>query len=89
MMLGLLLARAGIEVVVLEKHHDFLRDFRGDTVHASTIRVMDELGIGERFLALPHQKITELKVEVDGEVMTLADFGGLPGRHRYIAFMPQ
>ena len=89
MMLGLLLARAGIEVVVLEKHHDFLRDFRGDTVHASTIRVMDELGIGERFLALPHQKVPELKVEVDGEVMTLADFSGLPGRHRYIAFMPQ
>ncbi len=86
--LGLLLARAGLDVLVLEKHRDFLRDFRGDTIHSSTIRIMDELGIGERFLALPHQKVTEIAVETDGGTMTFADFGGLRG-HPYIAFMPQ
>jgi 2-polyprenyl-6-methoxyphenol hydroxylase-like FAD-dependent oxidoreductase len=87
--LGLLLARAGIDVVVLEKHDDFLRDFRGDTVHASTIRTMDELGYGERFLALPHHKVKELRFETDEGMMTVADFGRLSGPYRFIALMPQ
>jgi len=88
-MLGLLLARAGVEVLVLEKHADFLRDFRGDTLHPSTLRLFDELGLGEQLLALPHQEMPFLEVTTDAGVLTLADFRRLPGRHRYIAFMPQ
>jgi 2-polyprenyl-6-methoxyphenol hydroxylase-like FAD-dependent oxidoreductase len=89
MMLAALLLRAGLSVTVLEKHADFLRDFRGDTVHASTIRVMDELGWGEEFLRLPHQKIRRLAGVFGGETYTVADCDRLPGRHRYIALMPQ
>ncbi|MHA6620836.1 FAD-dependent oxidoreductase [Pseudonocardia sp. DLS-67] len=86
--LGLLLARCGVDVTVLEKHADFRRDFRGDTVHASTLGLLDELGLGERFAALPHR--VERRVEIvfdDGRVAPR--FGRLPGRHRYIALVPQ
>jgi 2-polyprenyl-6-methoxyphenol hydroxylase-like FAD-dependent oxidoreductase len=89
MMLGLLLARVGIEVIVLEKHGDFLRDFRGDTIHPSTLEVMHELGLLEAFLRLPHQKVTTLKAWFGDTELTLADFTHLPTRCRFIAFMPQ
>ena len=89
MMLGLLLARAGIDVIVLEKHADFLRDFRGDTVHPSTLQVMHELGLLDRFLARPHQQVAHLGAQIGSEFMELADFSRLPTRCRYIAFMPQ
>ncbi|HEU4348234.1 MAG TPA: FAD-dependent oxidoreductase [Actinoplanes sp.] len=87
--LGLMLARAGIEVVVLEKHGDFLRDFRGDTIHASTLTLLDELGLGEDFARLPHQRVETLGVTTDDSDHTLADFRRLPGPHREIAFLPQ
>lgn len=86
---GLLLARAGVRVTVLEKHPDFLRDFRGDTIHPATLRLMDELGWREDFLKLPHQKATELSAEIDGAQVVIADFSRLPEGCRYIAFMPQ
>jgi 2-polyprenyl-6-methoxyphenol hydroxylase-like FAD-dependent oxidoreductase len=89
MTLALLLLRAGLSVTVLEKHADFLRDFRGDTVHASTIALMDELGFGEEFLRLPHRKVRKLEATFADGDYTLADFGRLPGRHDYIAVMPQ
>jgi 2-polyprenyl-6-methoxyphenol hydroxylase-like FAD-dependent oxidoreductase len=89
MMLGLLLARAGIEVVVLEKHADFLRDFRGDTIHPSTLEVIHELGWLDELLARPHQEARELSGQVGGVAFTLADFGHLPTRCRFVAFMPQ
>lgn len=89
LMLAVLLARAGLSVVVLEKHADFLRDFRGDTIHASTLALMDELGWGEEFLSLPHQKIRRLSGVFGGQTYTVADCTRLPGRHRYIALMPQ
>ena len=89
MMLGLLLARAGVDVVVLEKHADFLRDFRGDTVHPSTLEVMHELGILEDFLKRPHQKLRELAGEIGDTRVRLADFSHLPTHCRFIALMPQ
>ena len=89
MMLGLLLARAGVSVCVLEKHADFLRDFRGDTIHPSTLEVMHELGLLEELLTLPHQKASTLNGVVAGEKLTLADFSHLPVRCPYIVFMPQ
>ena len=89
MMLGFLLARAGVEVLVLEKHGDFLRDFRGDTVHPSTMQVMHELGLLDRFLALPHQRIAELRVRMRDRMIPVADFTHLPIRCRFIAMMPQ
>lgn len=89
MMLGLLLARAGIDVTVLEKHGDFLRDFRGDTIHTSTITLMEELGLGERFLQLPHQKAHELSALVGNTRVRICDFSALDGPHPYILFMPQ
>ena len=89
MMLAVLLLRAGLSVTVLEKHGDFLRDFRGDTIHASTLALMDELGWGDEFLRLPHQKIRRLSGVFGGEAYTVADCTRLPGRHRYIALMPQ
>jgi 2-polyprenyl-6-methoxyphenol hydroxylase-like FAD-dependent oxidoreductase len=89
MMLGLLLARAGIDVVVLEKHGDFLRDFRGDTVHPSTLQVMHELGLLDAFLARPHSEVHSLGVQIGAEVIEIADFSQLSTRCRFIAFMPQ
>ena len=89
MMLGHLLARAGINVVVLEKHQDFLRDFRGDTIHPSTLRIMDELGLLDALLQLPHQKAPELKAEIGDEALTVADFRHLGRRWGFVAFMPQ
>lgn len=88
--LGLLLARAGVEVTVLEKHADFLRDFRGDTVHPSTIRLLDQLGLGEEFARLPQNRVTEFSVPTpDGRRVTVADFRKLPGKYRYVAMVPQ
>ena len=89
MMLGYLLARAGVEVLVLEKHADFLRDFRGDTIHPSTLEVMDELGLLDEFLRLPHQEVYELNAQVGQMGLTIADFRYLPTRCRFIALMPQ
>ncbi len=89
MVLGLLLARAGVDVVVLEKHADFLRDFRGDTIHPSTLEVMHELGLLEAFLALPHTQVRELAGIIGGERIPIADFGRLPVRCPFIALMPQ
>ena len=89
MMLGFMLARAGVEVVVLEKHGDFLRDFRGDTVHPSTLEVMHELGLLDDFLKLPHQEVGQLTGRFGQTSITLADFTHLPVRCPYIAMMPQ
>jgi 2-polyprenyl-6-methoxyphenol hydroxylase-like FAD-dependent oxidoreductase len=89
MMLGFLLARAGVEVVVLEKHKDFLRDFRGDTIHPSTLEVMYELGLLEEFLREPHQELRQIQVHFGAEKTTIADFSHLPTRCKFIAFMPQ
>jgi 2-polyprenyl-6-methoxyphenol hydroxylase-like FAD-dependent oxidoreductase len=89
MMLGVLLARAGLDVVVLEKHGDFLRDFRGDTVHPSTLEVVHELGWLDDFLSRPHQKISQVGGQVSGQRVTLADFSHLPVRAPFIALMPQ
>jgi len=89
MMLGLLLARAGVSVIVLEKHADFLRDFRGDTIHPSTLEVVCELGLLERFLRLPHQKVSRIKGRFGDLTFTVADFSHLPTHCRFVAFMPQ
>ncbi len=89
MMLGLLLARAGVEVLVLEKHADFLRDFRGDTIHPSTLEVLYELGLLDRFLALPHQKVARITAQFGDLTLTVADFSSLPTQCRYVAFIPQ
>jgi 2-polyprenyl-6-methoxyphenol hydroxylase-like FAD-dependent oxidoreductase len=89
MMLGFLLARAGIDVVVLEKHGDFLRDFRGDTVHPSTMQVLHELGLLDGFLARPHSEVRTLGVKIGRELIEVADLSHLPMRAKFIAFMPQ
>ena len=89
MMLGLLLARAGIEVLVLEKHADFLRDFRGDTIHPSTLELVHELGLLEEFLTLPHEKAYELRARFGDVEGVIADFRHLPTRCGFVAFMPQ
>ena len=89
LMLGFLLARAGIDVIVLEKHADFLRDFRGDTIHPSTLEVMHELGLLDPLLALPHEKVHRLTAQIGSKRLTLADFTHLPVRCGFIAFMPQ
>lgn len=89
MMLGFLLARAGVEVIVLEKHQDFLRDFRGDTIHPSTLTVMDELGLLDEFLKLPHQAVVRFAAQFGAERVQVADFSHLPGRCGFIAMMPQ
>src|SRR5580765_4601351 len=88
-MLGLLLARAGVQVLVLEKHRDFLRDFRGDTIHPSTLEIMHELGVLEAFLARPHQEVRELRGIIGGSEIRLADFTHLPTHCKFIALMPQ
>jgi 2-polyprenyl-6-methoxyphenol hydroxylase-like FAD-dependent oxidoreductase len=89
MMLGFLLARAGVDVCMLEKHADFLRDFRGDTIHPSTLELMYELGILEDFLKRPHQEILELAGQVGKETVTIADFRHLPTHCKFLALMPQ
>ena len=89
MLAGYLLARAGVEVVVLEKHADFNRDFRGDTIHPSTLELMSELGLLEDFLKVPHQQRTELRGMINGHLVPIADFSHLPTQCKFIAFMPQ
>jgi 2-polyprenyl-6-methoxyphenol hydroxylase-like FAD-dependent oxidoreductase len=89
LMLGLLLARAGVSVAVLEKHADFLRDFRGDTIHPSTLEVMAELGLLDELLRLPHQKVAQLGVQVGDAQLLIGDFSRLRTRCKFIAFMPQ
>jgi 2-polyprenyl-6-methoxyphenol hydroxylase-like FAD-dependent oxidoreductase len=89
MMLGFLLARSGADVTVLEKHADFLRDFRGDTIHPSTLELMYELGLLEEFLKRPHQEARELAGEIGRELVKIADFTHLPTRCKFIALMPQ
>jgi 2-polyprenyl-6-methoxyphenol hydroxylase-like FAD-dependent oxidoreductase len=89
MMLGLLLARAGVRTLVLEKHADFLRDFRGDTIHPSTLDVMHELGLLGALLRLPHTKVAELRAQIGDVVVPIADFSHLPTRCGFVAFMPQ
>ncbi len=89
LMLGFLLARAGVDVVVLEKHADFLRDFRGDTIHPSTLELMAELGLLEEFLKLPHQEAVTIGAFFGQREYALADFRHLPTRCKFIALMPQ
>jgi 2-polyprenyl-6-methoxyphenol hydroxylase-like FAD-dependent oxidoreductase len=89
MMLGFLLARAGVNVTVLEKHADFLRDFRGDVVHPSTLELMYELGLIDEFLKLPHDKVSRLTGRIGADSVTLADFSHLPTHCKFIALMPQ
>jgi 2-polyprenyl-6-methoxyphenol hydroxylase-like FAD-dependent oxidoreductase len=89
MMLGLLMARAGIDVVVLEKHADFLRDFRGDTVHPSTLEVIQELGLLKEFLKRPHQELREISGVIGGRPVRVADFTHLPTHCRFVVLMPQ
>ena len=89
MMLGFLLARAGVDVVVLEKHADFLRDFRGDTIHPSTLEVMHVLGILEEFLQRPHQEVCQLGGQIGDEFVMIADLSHLPTRCKFLALMPQ
>jgi len=89
MMLGFLLARAGVDVVVLEKHADFLRDFRGDTIHPSTLELMYELGLLDEFLKLPHQEVVELTGRIGDSEVIVGDFSRLPTHCKFLAFMPQ
>src|SRR6476646_4934352 len=88
-MAGYLLARAGVPVIVLEKHADFFRDFRGDTIHPSTLELMYQLGLLDEFLTQPHQEVRELRAVVNGQVVPIADFTSLPTHCKFIAFMPQ
>jgi 2-polyprenyl-6-methoxyphenol hydroxylase-like FAD-dependent oxidoreductase len=88
-MLGLLLARAGVDVVVLEKHPDFFRDFRGDTVHASTLRILDELDLIDAFDRLPQQRTTRISLMTDDGLTPMGDFTTLPGRFPYMSMVPQ
>ena len=89
MMLGLLLARAGIAVTVLEKHGDFLRDFRGDTVHPSTLTLLDELGLGPVFAKIPHRLVDRMQIQLDQALVPIGDFRRIPGPHKHLAFVPQ
>src|SRR5712691_301683 len=89
MMLGFLLARAGGRVVVLEKHADFLRDFRGDTVHPSTLELMYEIGLLDEFLKLPHRKVDRLSLQIGEQQVRIIDLTHLPTHCKYIALMPQ
>jgi 2-polyprenyl-6-methoxyphenol hydroxylase-like FAD-dependent oxidoreductase len=89
MMLGYLLARAGVDVVILEKHGDFLRDFRGDTIHPSTLEVLHELGLLDEFLKRPHQQLQRLGAQIDDFTVTIGDLSHLPTRCKFVAFMPQ
>jgi 2-polyprenyl-6-methoxyphenol hydroxylase-like FAD-dependent oxidoreductase len=87
-MLGLLLARGGVDVTVMEKHADFLRDFRGDTVHASTLRLLDELGLADEFARMPHREIDSLNLKIQGSEVSI-DLSRIPGPHKHIALVPQ
>jgi 2-polyprenyl-6-methoxyphenol hydroxylase-like FAD-dependent oxidoreductase len=89
MMLGYLLARAGVEVTVLEKHADFFRDFRGDTVHPSTLEILYELGLIDEFLKLPHSEVRKLTAQIGDTTLTIADFSHLPVHCKFLMFMPQ
>jgi len=89
MMLGFLLARAGIDVVVLEKHKDFFRDFRGDTIHPSTLELMHELGLLDEFLTVPHDEVSRLAFQVGADRIPMVDFRHLPTRCKFVALMPQ
>lgn len=89
MMLGFLLARAGVDVTVLEKHRDFLRDFRGDTIHPSTLELMHELGLDHAFLQLPHQEMAQVSLSLNASLIPVAEFSRLPVHNKFIAFMPQ
>jgi 2-polyprenyl-6-methoxyphenol hydroxylase-like FAD-dependent oxidoreductase len=89
LMLGHLLARSGVRVTVLEKHDDFLRDFRGDTIHPSTLTVLDDLGLLEDFLRLPHQEVSEFTGEFFGELVTIADFRHVPAARPFLVLVPQ
>src|SRR6266704_2009732 len=89
MMLGYLLGRAGIDTLVLEKHADFFRDFRGDTVHPSTLQVMDELGLIEGFLKLPHQQLQKLDGKFGAASIRIADLSRLKVKYPFVAFIPQ
>ena len=88
-MLGLLLARRGVRVLVLEKHADFLRDFRGDTIHPSTLEILYELGLLDDFLKRPHQEVRRLRGRVGDFELTVADFSHVPTHCKFLAFMPQ
>jgi 2-polyprenyl-6-methoxyphenol hydroxylase-like FAD-dependent oxidoreductase len=88
-MLGYLLARAGVEVTVLEKHSDFFRDFRGDTIHPSTLQVMQDLGLLDDLLKVPHSELRQVSGQIGSDRVTLADFSSLPVACRFVAFMPQ
>src|SRR3954463_16167396 len=88
MMLGLVLARAGVDVTVMEKHADFLRDYRGDTVHASTLRLLDELGLGAAFAAVPHRMIEGVTATIQ-DTPVRVNLTRLPGPHKHIALVPQ
>ncbi len=88
-MLGLILARAGVNVLVLEKHTDFFRDCRGDTIHPSTLELMDELGLLEELLRLPHQELKEITAHFGAQTVHIADFTSVPTKCKFIAFMPQ
>src|SRR5262247_1040248 len=88
-MAGYLLARAGVPVIVLEKHADFFRDFRGDTIHPSTLELMRELGMLDEVLRLPHQELRRVKIKFDDEEIAGPDFSHLPTRCKFIALMPQ
>jgi len=89
MMYAFLLARAGVDVIVLEKHKDFFRDFRGDTIHPSTLELMHELGLLEEFLRLPHQEVHQIEAHFSDEVLQIADFSHVPTHCKYIALVPQ
>jgi 2-polyprenyl-6-methoxyphenol hydroxylase-like FAD-dependent oxidoreductase len=87
--LGLLLARAGIDVVVLEKHADFLRDFRGDTIHPSTLEILNDIGLARRFLELPHSQVSELVMRLPSGPPLQLDFRRIPSAFPFVAFVPQ
>ena len=89
MMLGYLLARAGVDVTVLEKHKDFLRDFRGDTVHPSTLEMIYELGLLDEFLKLPHSTVRQFSLQIGDDRAAIGDFEHLPVHCKFIARMPQ
>ncbi len=91
MVLALLLARAGVEVTVLEKHGDFLRDFRGDTVHPTTLSLLDDIGLAERFARLPQRRVSTVQLPIgpDRSLVTVGNIGALHGTYNYIAMVPQ